>query len=82
MSQAIPEGSKLILELKAIINKYGVEHGLTLAEAIGMIEIAKRDIMEEAIARASMQMKAEAEKADADTVLAEIIHGDDGATGG
>ena len=62
---AIAEGQKLAIELKAIINKYGAEAGLTLAEAVGLLEITKRDIIEEAIRNANNQLATEAkEKAD------------------
>lgn len=62
---AIAEGQKLAIELKAIINKYGAECNLTLAEAVGLLEITKRDIIEEAIRNANNQLATEAkEKAD------------------
>ena len=53
--------NKLAIELKALVNKYGIEYKMTLAEAVGMLEITKRDVIEEAIERSNAQRRADAE---------------------
>ena len=64
---------KLALEVKTLINKHGMENPMTLAGAVGILEIIKRDIVEEAIARARKYQHEQLNKGDSDTIHMEVV---------